>query len=52
MILLDSYAVIALLTEEAAAGQVVALLRGHDDATMTVLGVSEVLDRADSLCRR
>jgi PIN domain nuclease of toxin-antitoxin system len=45
LILLDSYAVIALLAEEVAAGQVAALLRGQDDATMTVLGVSEVLDR-------
>jgi PIN domain nuclease of toxin-antitoxin system len=44
LILLDSYAVIALLTAERAANRVAALLHDPAGAALTVLGVSEVLD--------
>lgn len=45
MILLDSYAVIALLTEEPAADPVAELLQQPGSAALTVLGVAEVLDQ-------
>jgi PIN domain nuclease of toxin-antitoxin system len=44
LILLDSYAVIALLTAERAANRVAALLHDPTGAALTVLGVTEVLD--------
>jgi PIN domain nuclease of toxin-antitoxin system len=45
LILLDSYAVIALLTSEPAADTVAGLLHDPRDAALTALGVAEVLDR-------
>ena len=44
MIVLDAYAVLALLTGEPAAAPVRKLLVGDRDASLTVLGVAEVLD--------
>lgn len=43
MIVLDSYAVLALLKDEPAADQVGRLL-GSEDASLTALGAAEVLD--------
>lgn len=45
MIVLDAYAVVALLRGEAAAGEVAELLQGDDAAVLTPLGVAEVVDR-------
>lgn len=44
MIILDAYAVLALLRNEPAAQQVQDLIEG-DEAALTLLGVAEVLDR-------
>lgn len=44
MTILDSYAVIALLRDEPAAPEVQRLIEGDGEATLTVLGVAEVLD--------
>jgi predicted nucleic acid-binding protein len=44
VIVLDSYAVLALLKGEPAAAPVQALLEGEEDAFLTSLGVAEVLD--------
>lgn len=44
MIVLDSYAVIALLRGEAAAGAVEQLVVSNHDAGLTALGLAEVLD--------
>lgn len=44
MIVLDAYAVIALLKGEAAADQVAQLLAGEEETTLTALGVAEVVD--------
>lgn len=44
MIVLDAYAVIALLRDEPAAGVVRRLLAENRDAHLTALGVAEVLD--------
>ncbi|MHB1500906.1 MAG: PIN domain-containing protein [Candidatus Dormibacteria bacterium] len=44
MIILDSYAVIALLKGEAAAGQVRQLMVANEEVCLTVLGLAEVLD--------
>ena len=44
MIVLDAYAVIALLRDEPAASDVQRLIEGDGDATLTVLGLAEVLD--------
>lgn len=44
MIVLDAYAVLALLKDEPAAAAVQRLLEGDDPATLTALGVTEVLD--------
>lgn len=44
MIVLDSYAVLALLKDEPAAPQVAALLEGNEEARLTSIGVAEVLD--------
>lgn len=44
MIVLDSYAVIALLRDEPAAAEVQRLIEGDAGAVLTVLGVAEVLD--------
>jgi PIN domain nuclease of toxin-antitoxin system len=41
---LDAYAVLALLKGEPAAGSVRQLLEGDESASMTVLGVAEVVD--------
>jgi PIN domain nuclease of toxin-antitoxin system len=43
--ILDSYAVLAFLRDEPAAGDVEALLVADSDVSLTVLGLSEVLDR-------
>ena len=44
MIVLDSYAVLALLKGEPAAPQVRALLQGDDRSCLTAVGVAEVVD--------
>jgi predicted nucleic acid-binding protein len=44
MIVLDSFAVLALLKDEPAAEQVQQLMESEEDASLTALGVSEVLD--------
>ncbi|KAA0232584.1 MAG: hypothetical protein JJLCMIEE_03345 [Acidimicrobiales bacterium] len=44
MIVLDAFAVLALLKGEPAAGPVRLLLDGDQDASLTALGVAEVLD--------
>ncbi len=44
MIVLDAYAVLALLKDEPAADEVQRLLEGDEDAALTVLGIAEVLD--------
>ena len=44
MIVLDAYAVLALLKGEPAAPQVRALLEGDDQACLTAVGVAEVVD--------
>ncbi len=44
MTVLDSYAVLALLGDEPAAADVVALLQPNADASLTALGVAEVVD--------
>lgn len=43
--ILDSYAVLAFLRDEPAAPHVQRLLVGHPGASLTALGVAEVLDR-------
>lgn len=45
MIVLDAYAVIALLLGEPAAAEVAVLLQDGDDVMMTTLGLAEVVDR-------
>ena len=45
MIILDAYAVLAWVLAEPAAPQVRRLIRGSEEATLTLLGVAEVLDR-------
>jgi PIN domain nuclease of toxin-antitoxin system len=44
VIVLDSYAVLALLKGEAAAGEVRELLVDEEEAVLTTLGIAEVLD--------
>jgi predicted nucleic acid-binding protein len=44
VIVLDSYAFLALLKGEPAASRVQRLVEGEEDTALTVLGVSEVLD--------
>ena len=44
MILLDSYAVLALLRGEAAASAVAELLSDHPDSALTSIGLAEVVD--------
>jgi PIN domain nuclease of toxin-antitoxin system len=44
MIVLDSYAVLALLMDEPAATRVQELVEAEEEAALTALGVSEVLD--------
>lgn len=44
MIVLDAYAVIAVLEVEYAAPQVRALIEGDEDTALTVLGAAEVVD--------
>lgn len=44
MIVLDAYAVLALLKGEPAAGPVRRLLEGDEGSSLTVLGIAEVLD--------
>lgn len=44
MIVLDAYAVIALLRDEPAAAEVQRLIERDAEATLTVLGIAEVLD--------
>lgn len=44
MIVLDSFAVLALLLDEPAAAQVQQLIEGDEQAALTVLGVAEVID--------
>jgi PIN domain nuclease of toxin-antitoxin system len=44
MIVLDAYAVIALLGDEPAADMVQQLLETNDEAALTVLGVAEVIN--------
>ncbi len=44
MIVLDSFAVLALLRDEPAAAQVQQLIEGEQTAALTALGVSEVID--------
>jgi PIN domain nuclease of toxin-antitoxin system len=50
VIILDAYAVLALLKGEAAAPQVRELLHGNHAATLTSLGVAEVIDHLVRLC--
>lgn len=45
VIILDASAVLAWLMAEPAAPQVRRLIRGSEEATLTLLGVAEVLDR-------
>jgi predicted nucleic acid-binding protein len=44
MIVLDSFAVLAFLKDEAASGQVQLLIQGEEDTALTALGVAEVID--------
>lgn len=44
MIVLDGYAVLALLKDERAAADVAALLARNDEARLTAVGVAEVVD--------
>jgi len=44
VIVLDAYAVLALLKDEPAAGQVEELVEDDEDAALTTLGIAEVLD--------
>ena len=44
MIVLDAYAVLALLKDEPAAVDVAALLQWEDDVALTAVGVAEVVD--------
>ena len=44
MIILDAYAVLALLNDEHAALQVQKLIEGDEETALTLLGISEVLD--------
>ena len=44
MIILDAYAVLALLKGEPAAELVAELLDGDDEARLTAVGVAEVID--------
>jgi PIN domain nuclease of toxin-antitoxin system len=44
VIVLDSFAVLALLKDEPAATQVQEFVEGEEDAALTALGVAEVLD--------
>ncbi len=44
MIILDSFAVLALLKDEPAAGEVQLLVESEEETALTVLGVSEILD--------
>lgn len=44
MIVLDSFAVLALLRDEPAAAQVQRLIEDDEEAALTVLGVAEVVD--------
>jgi predicted nucleic acid-binding protein len=44
MIVLDSFAVLALLRDEPAAAQVQRLIEGEEETALTVLGVAEVID--------
>ncbi|MFT3853136.1 MAG: PIN domain-containing protein [Ilumatobacteraceae bacterium] len=45
MIVLDAYAVIAMLSGESAAAEVVEIMRGDEPTMLTPLGVAEILDR-------
>lgn len=45
MIVLDSYAVLALLKDEPAAAQVQQLVEDQNDAALTPLGIAQVLDQ-------
>ena len=45
MIILDAYAVLALLRDEPAAPQAQALVEGAEETTLTLLGIAEVLDK-------
>lgn len=44
MIVLDSFAVLALFRDESAAAQVQQLVEGEEAAALTVLGIAEVID--------
>jgi predicted nucleic acid-binding protein len=44
MIVLDSFAVLALLRDEPAAARVQQLIEGEDETALTTLGISEVID--------
>jgi predicted nucleic acid-binding protein len=44
MIVLDSFAVLALLRDEPAADQVQQLVEGEEDTALTALGIAEVID--------
>ncbi len=44
MIILDAYAVLAFMRHEAAGPQVRELIRGDQEAVLTLLGIAEVLD--------
>ena len=50
MIVLDSYAVLALLKGEAGATAVRRLLQGNEPVQLTTLGVAEVIDHLVRLC--
>jgi PIN domain nuclease of toxin-antitoxin system len=50
VILLDAYAVLALLKGEPAAPQVRVLLQGGDQARLTAVGIAEVIDHLVRLC--
>ncbi len=45
MIILDAYAVLALLRDELAAPRVQELIEGDEETALTLLGIAEVLDR-------
>ena len=45
MIILDAYAVLALLRDEPAAPQAQALVESAEETTLTLLGIAEVLDK-------
>lgn len=51
MIVLDSFAVLALLKDEPAAAHVQQLVEAKGESTLTALGVSEVLDHLVRLAR-